>query len=47
MSSEVTPGRDVRLGAVLSGSGIRLLLKAFYARGHQLPAGNSPPGGAG
>lgn len=47
MSGEVTPGCDVRSGAVLSGGGIRLLLKAFCARARQLPAGNSPPGSAG
>lgn len=47
MSSEVTTRRDVRFSAVLSGVGVRLLLKVFPARAYQLPAGSSTPGRAG
>lgn len=47
VSSEVTTRRDIRFSAVLPGSGVRLLLKAFPARARQLPARNSTPGRAG
>lgn len=47
VSGEVTAGCDVRVSAVLSGSGIRLPLKALPARARQLPARNSAPGRAG
>lgn len=43
VSSEDATRRVVGVGAVLSGGGVRLHLKAFPARAAQLPARNSPP----
>ncbi len=47
MSSEIIAGRDVRFGAVLSGSGVRLPFKALRAWAHQLPGWNVTSGRAG
>lgn len=47
VSSEIITGRDIRFGAVLSGSGVRLLFKALSARARQLPGWNAASGRAG
>lgn len=47
VQSEVPTGRDIRPGALLSGSRVRLSVKALPAWAHQLPGWNFTPGRAG
>lgn len=47
VSSEIITGRDIRFGAVLSGSGVRLFFKALSAWTRQLPGWNAASGRAG
>lgn len=47
VSCEVVTVLDIRFGAVLSGSGVRLVIKALRARAHLLPDWSASPGSAG